>query len=215
MTDLSPLLAFSAGVLSISSPCVLPLIPAIMAYSTRKGRFRPLSIVLGMSLSSTIMGVAASALGMTFMGYVYYMKIIAGSVIVFLGVYMLSETLEQKVLELRSRIPIRFNYSAPSGSIFGGFALGLSLGIVWIPCVPIVGAILAMVAVKGSVSYGALLLFIYSLGLGIPMLMIAYSSALSSKRLSRFARYNSILKRIAGVILIVVGLYMMPMPIQI
>ena len=215
MTDLSPLLAFSAGVLSISSPCVLPLIPAIMAYSTGKGRFRPLSIVLGMSLSSTIMGVAASALGMTFMGYVYYMKIIAGSVIVFLGLYMLSETLEQKVLELRSRIPIRFNYSAPSGSIFGGFALGLSLGIVWIPCVPIVGAILAMVAVKGSVSYGALLLFIYSLGLGIPMLMIAYSSALSSKRLSRFARYNNILKRIAGVILIVVGLYMIPIPLRI
>ena len=86
-------------------------------------------------MAFTLMGVAASALGMVFIGYVYYMRIIAGIVIVFLGLYMLSETLEQKVLELRSRIPIRFNYSAPSGNIFGGFALGLSLGIVWIPCV--------------------------------------------------------------------------------
>ena len=216
MTDLSPLLAFSAGVLSISSPCVLPLIPAIMAYSTGKGRFRPLSIVLGISLSFTLMGAAASALGMTFIGYVYYMKVIAGSVIVFLGLYMLSETLEQKVLELRSRIPIRFNYSMPSGSIMGGFALGLSLGIVWIPCIgPILGAILAMVAVKGSVPYGALLLFIYSLGFGVPMLMITYSSALSSKRLSGLTRYHTILKRIAGVVLIVVGLYMMPISLRI
>jgi cytochrome c biogenesis protein CcdA len=216
MADLSPLVAFSAGVLSISSPCVLPLIPAIMAYSTGKGRFRPVSIVLGITLAFTLMGVAASALGMAFIGYTYYMKIIAGIVIVFLGLYMLSETLEQKVLELRSRIPIRFNYSASSGSIFGGFALGLSLGIVWIPCVgPILGAILSMVAVRGSISYGALLLFIYSLGFGVPMLIIAYSSAFSSKRLSILVRYNSILKRIAGVILILVGLYMMPIPIQI
>ncbi|MDD3291230.1 MAG: cytochrome c biogenesis CcdA family protein [Methanocellales archaeon] len=209
MTDLSPLIAFSAGVVSISSPCVLPLIPAIMAYSTGKGRFRPLSIVLGVSLSFTIMGVAASALGMAFIGYVYYMKVIAGIVIIFLGLYMLSEKLEQKVLELRSRMPIRFNYSAPSGS--GGFTLGLSLGIVWIPCVgPILGAILSMVAVSGSIPYGALLLFIYSLGLGAPMLIIAYSSAFSSKRLSILVRYNAILKRIAGIVLIVVGLYMMP-----
>lgn len=211
MTDISPLVAFSAGVLSISSPCVLPLIPAIMAYSTGKGRFRPVSIVLGVTLSFTLMGVAASALGIAFIGYVYYMRVIAGSVIIFLGIYMLSETLEQKVLELRSRIPIRFNYSAPSESILGGFALGLSLGIVWIPCVgPILGTILSMVAVRGSVSYGALLLFIYSLGFGVPMLMIAYSSAFSSKRLSILVRYNAILKRIAGVVLIVVGLYMMP-----
>ena len=162
------------------------------------------------------MGVAASALGMAFIGYISYMKSIAGIVIVFLGVYMLSETLEQKVLELRSRIPIRFNYSASSGSVFEGFALGLSLGIVWIPCVgPILGAILSMVAVRGSVSYGALLLFIYSLGFGVPMLIIAYSSAFSSKRLSIFVRYNSILKRIAGVILIIVGLYMMPISLPI
>ncbi len=216
MADLSPLLAFSAGVLTISSPCVLPLIPAIMAYSTGKGRFRPVSIVLGMTLSFTLMGIAASALGLTFIGYIDYMRIIAGSVIVFLGLYMLSETLEQKLLELRSRIPIRFNYSAPSGSIFGSFALGLSLGIVWIPCVgPILGAILSMVAVRGSISYGALLLFIYSLGLGVPMLIIAYSSAFSSKRLSILVQYSSILKRIAGVVLILVGLYMMPIPIQI
>ncbi len=146
MIDLSPLVVFSAGVVSISSPCVLPLIPAIMAYSTGKGRFRSFSIVSGVSLSCTIMGVAASASGMTFIGYVYYMKIIAGCFIVFLGLYMLSKKLEQKVLELRSRVPIRFNYSAPSGSVFGGFTLGLSLGIVWIPCVgPILGAILSMV----------------------------------------------------------------------
>lgn len=62
MTDISPLIAFSAGIVSVLSPCVLPLIPAVMTYSTGKGRLRPLAIVIGLSMAFTSMGIVASAL---------------------------------------------------------------------------------------------------------------------------------------------------------
>lgn len=209
MADLSPLIAFSAGIVSVLSPCVLPLIPAVMAYSTGKGRLRPLAIVLGLSLSFTSMGIAASILGMAFIGYVYHLRIAAALIIIFLGLYMLSESLERKLLTLKSRMLPSLNLPISSSGVVGGFILGLSLGIAWTPCIgPILGTILALVAIEASPFYGAVMLFIYSLGLGIPMLVIGYVTK-SSIQLGKFARYGAILKRVTGAVLIIVGLYMM------
>lgn len=209
MADLSPLIAFSAGIVSVLSPCVLPLIPAVMAYSTGKGRLRPLAIVLGLSLSFTSMGIAASILGMAFIGYVYHLRIAAALIIIFLGLYMLSESLERKLLTLKSRMLPSLNLPISSSGVVGGFILGLSLGIAWTPCIgPILGTILALVAIEASPFYGAVMLFIYSLGLGIPMLVIGYVTK-SSIQLGKFARYGAILERVTGAVLIIVGLYMM------
>ncbi len=209
MADLSPLIAFSAGIVSILSPCILPLIPAVMTYSTGKGRFRPLAIVLGLSLSFTSMGIAASILGMVFIGYAYYLRIAAALIIIFLGLYMLSESLERKLLTLKSRVLPSLNFPISSSGVVGGFILGLSLGIVWTPCVgPILGTILVLVAIKASPFYGAMMLFIYSLGLGVPMLVIGYVTK-SSMQLGKFARYGAAIKRVTGAVLIIVGSYMM------
>ncbi len=209
MADLSPLIAFSAGIVSILSPCVLPLIPAVMTYSTGKGRFRPLAIVLGLSLSFTSMGIAVSALGMVFIGYVYHLRIAAALIIIFLGLYMLFESLERKLLTLKSRVLPSLNLPVPSSGVAGGFILGLSLGIAWVPCIgPILGTILVLVAIKASLFYGAVMLFIYSLGLGIPMLVIGYVTK-SSIQLGKFARYGAAIKRVTGAVLIIVGIYML------
>jgi cytochrome c-type biogenesis protein len=87
--------------------------------------------------------------------------------------------------------------------------LGVSLGVIWIPCVgPILGAILAAVALEGNMTYGASMLFIYSIGFAVPMLIIAYSANISSARLSRIARYDAIIKKVAGVLLILAGSWM-------
>ena len=68
--------ALLAGVVSISSPCVLPLLPGIMAYSTEKSKFTPLAIVLGLAITFTVMGVASSVFGSFFMDYMDYLKLI-------------------------------------------------------------------------------------------------------------------------------------------
>ena len=200
-----PLLALLAGIISILSPCILPLLPAILAYSTGKGKFRPLAIVAGLMLTFTLMGMAMAAFS-DFLGqYQHYIRILAEIVIISLGITMLMEL----NLSIFNRIPGYFYLNTDNEGVAGGFILGLSLGVVWIPCTgPILAAILMGVLLKGGIMYGGFLLFVYSLGLGIPMLLIAYFVNISGSRLYTIARYDVMLKRGAGAILIILGLWM-------
>ena len=200
---LTPIAVFVAGIISVLSPCVLPLLPAILAYSTDNGRLKPLAIVLGLSISFIFMGIVTSAFGSTFRQYLGYLNILAEIVIIALGMAMLFE------LNLFNSFGRFSNIRVKEKGLFGGLLLGVSLGIVWIPCVgPILGAVLTMVAVEGDITYGATLLSIYSMGFAVPMLAIAYSANLSSERLGKISKYDTILKRVAGSVLIAVGLWM-------
>jgi len=200
-----PLLALLAGIISILSPCILPLLPAILAYSTGKGKFRPLAIVAGLMLTFTLMGMAMAAFSDVLGQYQHYIRILAEIVIISLGITMLMEL----NLSIFNRIPGYFNINTDNEGVAGGFILGLSLGIVWIPCTgPILAAILMGVLLKGGIMYGGFLLFVYSLGLGIPMLLIAYIINISGSRLSTISRYDVMLKRGAGGVLIIIGLWM-------
>lgn len=200
-----PLLALLAGIISILSPCILPLLPAILAYSTGKGKFRPLAIVAGLMLTFTLMGMAMAAFSDFFTQYQHYIRILAEIVIISLGITMLMEL----NLSIFNRIPGYFNFNTNNEGVTGGFILGLSLGVIWIPCTgPILAVILMGVLLKGGIMYGGFLLFVYSLGLGIPMLLIAYFINISGSRLSTISRYDVMLKRGAGALLIILGLWM-------
>ncbi len=197
---------------SILSPCVLPLLPGVMAYSTEKNKITPLAIVSGLATSFTLMGVASAALGALFFEYKDYIQLISGLVIVIMGLYLLLEIVENAVLRLWQHVPFS-RVSLPraeDGGLLGGFLLGASLGIVWLPCLgPILGAILLTVAQQGTMLYGAILLFAYSMGLAVPMLVIAYSSSFISGKVRSMAKHTLLIRRIAGLVLIAVGLYYM------
>ncbi|KGK99437.1 cytochrome C biogenesis protein [Methanococcoides methylutens] len=200
----TPLAAFIAGLISIFSPCVLPLLPAIFAYSTSKGPLRPLAIVFGLTISFTIMGVVTSAFGSMFQQYLPYLSLFAGLIIILFGVTLLFDLGTFNIFGNLSGIGVQ------EKGFLGGLLFGMSLGIIWIPCVgPILASILTLVAIEGDIAYGAFLLFIYSMGLGIPMLVMAYSANISSSALSSIAKYDSYLKKGAGVVLIFVGLWML------
>ncbi|MDK2833535.1 MAG: cytochrome c-type biosis protein [Methanolobus sp.] len=201
---LGPIASFLAGVVSVLSPCVLPLLPVILAYSTGEGKLRPLFIVVGLSISFTLMGIMTSVFGAALFSHIGTLRILAGLLIVAFGISML---LDMDILSILT--PYTRNIHVHRGSMFGGLLLGASLGIVWIPCVgPILGSILAAVALEGGMAYGASMLFIYSMGFAIPMLVIAYSANISSARLSRIARYGAFIKKAAGALLIVAGSWM-------
>lgn len=101
------------------------------------------------------------------------------------------------------------NVDPQKEGIAGGLVLGMSLGIVWIPCTgPILATIMMGVLLKGGIMYGGFLLFVYSMGLGIPMLLIAYFINISGKKLSTVSRYDMMIKRGAGALLILVGLWL-------
>ncbi len=206
MVSPSPLIAFFFGILSVLSPCILPVIPLIAAYSTKSSRFVPITIVIGLSVSFALMGVLASAFGSIFQQYQTILYIAGGVLIIFLGLYMLFDVIGEKIHTIVPNTRLSTRRSATNvGGAAGGFMLGFSLGIVWTPCIgPILGAILMMVAVQGDILYGGILLVIYSLGLGLPLLAIAYTSHFTLKP---FVKYSVIIKRISGIILVLTGLY--------
>jgi len=202
--------ALLAGVVSIASPCVLPLLPGVMAYSTEKSRLTPLAIVLGLAVSFTLMGVISSVFGAFLIDYMDYIKIASGALIIFMGLYILSPAIEEIVLRIWQLVPLSrvARPNTDSEGLLGGLLLGASLGIVWIPCVgPMLASILTIVAQHGTIVYGASLLLTYSLGLAIPMLIVAYSSNLVSDKLRDISKYSMPLRKIAGVVLLLVGFY--------
>jgi cytochrome c biogenesis protein CcdA len=201
---ISPVVAFGAGILSVLSPCILPLLPAVLASSTGKGRLRPLAIVFGVSISFTLMGIVTSAFGAVFQAYTDYLKIVAEILIIVMGLAMLFEI---SLFNSFSRFPMLAGMN-DKGPI-SGLLLGLSLGVLWIPCVgSVLASILTMVALEGSVSKGALTLLIYSAGFAVPMLLLAYSAHLSTSKIKLISKYDATLKKGAGIVLLLVGLWM-------
>jgi cytochrome c biogenesis protein CcdA len=201
---ISPLVAFSAGILSVLSPCILPLLPAVLATSAGKSKLRPLAIVLGVSISFTLMGIVTSTFGAVFQTYLAQLKILAEILILLFGFALL---LEINLFNSFSKFPLLAGMHEEGAT--SGFLLGLSLGVLWIPCVgPALGSILTMVAVEGDVTKGAFTLSIYSLGFAIPMLVLAYSAHFSSYKIRLISKYDSVVKKGAGIILVLVGFWM-------
>ncbi|AKB76057.1 cytochrome C-type biogenesis protein (ccdA), conjectural [Methanosarcina lacustris Z-7289] len=201
---ISPLAAFSAGIISVLSPCILPLLPAVLASSTGKGKLRPLAIVLGVSISFTLMGVVTSAFGAVFQEYIGQLKILAEILIITMGIAMLFEI---SLFNAFARFPLLAGMN--EGGPISGLLLGLSLGVLWIPCVgPILASILTMVALEGNAATGALTLSIYSAGFAVPMLLLAYSAHLSTSKIKLISKYDVAFKKGAGVVLLLVGLWM-------
>ena len=201
---ISPLAAFSAGILSVLSPCILPLLPAVLATSAGKGKLRPLAIVIGVSISFTMMGVVTSAFGAAFQTYIGQLKILAEIVILLMGFAILFEI---SLFNSFSKFPLLAGMNG-EGPV-SGLLLGLSLGVLWIPCVgPILASILIMVAREGNAATGAFTLSLYSLGFAMPMLLLAYSAHISSSKIRLISRYDAAFKKGAGIVLVLVGLSM-------
>ena len=111
---------------------------------------------------------------------------------------------------LRNNVGFLNRSNSSESGIFSAFFLGMSLGVVWIPCVgPILGAVLAYVASVGNVTYGAWMLFVYSVGMSLPMLSIAYFGKKVTNRYKWFMRNGEMLKKLAGLLLIIVGIMLL------
>jgi len=213
-------LTFAAGLLTVVTPCILTILPAMLAGSAG-GKLRPVAIVAGMSLTFTIMGVAISALGAVFYSFETVLRWFALLFIIGMGVVLYDEEINNEYVKITSRLSdiIRsaigrylpgMQDSENRKGLFGAFTLGTSLGILWIPCVgPILGSVLAFVSLGSDMELGAMLLFTYSLGVGIPMLLIAYTGQSLSGRIRWLAAHSYRLKKLSGAVLIIVGIAML------
>ncbi|MFQ5800502.1 MAG: cytochrome c biogenesis CcdA family protein [Candidatus Hydrothermarchaeales archaeon] len=208
----SLVLAFLAGVVTVATPCVLPILPPMLAGSVGH-KLRPVLIVLGSMTTFTLMGGLFSVIGIAAGSFGSAMRLFLIILIIGFGAVWVDDDINELYTKYFTIVLSKiFKNPAPpkNDSLAGAFVLGLSIGIVWIPCVgPILGTVLGFVVLKGNLIYGSMMLVSYSVGLGIPMLAIAYGGKQLSGQLEWTKRNTVRIKKLAGWVLILTGLAML------
>ncbi|MFJ1299906.1 cytochrome c biogenesis CcdA family protein [Pseudomonadota bacterium AL_CKDN230030165-1A_HGKHYDSX7] len=198
--------ALLAGMLTVASPCVLPLLPILLGSSVeRSSPLRPAFVVAGFILAFAALGIALSLL--TNLSVIAHETVRTVSVVL-LALFGVMRVWPQPYDRLMARIggPIArlgaLGDRAGSGNA-GGFVLGLSLGAVWTPCAgPVLASILVLAAKAQDLGRSSLLLICYAAGAGIPMLVIAYGGKAAATHVRGIARHSVLLQRLFGVLLV-------------
>ncbi len=220
--DISFLSALVAGALSFLSPCVLPLVPPYLCYMAgvsvedfrngmeggagRAGRwtvFLPaLFFTLGFATVFVALGAGASTIGGVLRQHLDVLAKVGGLIIIIMGLNFLG--LFRIGLLAREA---RFQGAGKPATLTGAYVMGLAFAFGWTPCIgPVLGAILGVAASKDTVSGGALLLAIYSLGLAVPFWIAAGFSGAFMRFLSRFRRHLGLVEKVLGLFLVLTGL---------
>ena len=216
--DVTYLAALIAGLVSFLSPCVLPLVPPYLVYlaGTSLERFADREpeprvkretvlaaclFVLGFSTVFVSLGASASVIGSLIRAYSGPLATIAGVVIIIMGLHFLGLTrIALLYREKRMEIP------KPVG-LWGAYVMGLAFAFGWTPCIgPILAAILAVAAAEQTVTKGASLLAVYSLGLGIPFIVAAFAIEPFAAFLARFRKHMLRVEQAMGALLVLTGI---------
>jgi cytochrome c-type biogenesis protein len=193
-------LSFGAGLASVASPCVLPVLPVIVAGTADEHRSRPALIVAGIAASFVAMGVVTSLFGAAVGPALPVLEKAVGVLVVAFGLLLLADVNLFKGLTWLQRI------QPAGGGRWSGLLLGLSLGLVWIPCVgPMLSGVLGMVAARGTLLTGVGLLLAYSLGFAVPMLAVGYGSQALRQRVRAVAAHPIAVRWASGLILVAFG----------
>ncbi len=210
--------AFSAGLFTFLSPCVLPLFPSYISFITgmsvgdltadlspaarRRVLLHALAFVGGFSLVFVALGGSFGALSQVLFDYRDWIRRGGGVLIVFFGLYI-AGVFKLSLLGRSAQWQIR---AKPAGYL-GAFLVGVTFAIGWTPCIgPILGAILSLAGTAETVQRGVWLLTAYSAGLGLPFLLSAVALGPFLRFFKRYRAFIPVVERAAGVILVVVGL---------
>ncbi len=208
------LAALVAGVLSFLSPCVLPLVPSYLSFVTgmslediqegvdrRHVLVHSLLFVGGFTLIFLLLGASATFIGTFLIVYSDWVARIGGIVIIVFGLHLMG--IFQLVFMMRER---RLHLANKPAGYIGTVAVGVAFGAGWTPCIgPILGAILTMAASQETVGAGTFLLFVYSVGLAVPFLVVAH---LMERFLDAFASFRTFLPTVqvvSGMLLLLLG----------
>jgi len=207
-------LSFAAGLLSILSPCVLPLLPIILAGATAQGRFGVVWLAAGLAVSFTFIGLFVATIGYSIGLDTEIFRNIGALIMIAIGVMLAVPALQMRVAVAAGPVSDwterRFGGFSTGGSA-GQFSLGLLLGAVWGPCVgPTLGAASIMAAQGENLGIVAVTMLVFGVGAGIPLL------ALGSLSRARFMAIRDRLKSTGtgaksalGAILALMGMFVL------
>ena len=207
----STLLSFVAGLVTILNPCVLPLVPILVASALGKSRFGPLALAGGLVTSFTLFGFTVIAFGYSLGINEQAVRLFAGILLVLAGAVLLVPQAQAALSAAAAPIANFGNQrlaKVTGEGWYGQFAIGLLLGIVWAPCVgPTLGVAIAAASQGEDLVASFLIFLVFGLGVATSVLAFAYGSrkALGERRktLSVLAKYG---KPLFGITLLVVGL---------
>lgn len=211
-------IAFLGGVVSFLSPCVIPLLPGYLSFLTglsfqeltEKKRTTEILIpallfVLGFSIVFTILGAGASFAGAFLRQYRDTLSVFGGVLVILMGIMMI----DLIPVRFASR-EFRFDFSRSKGwGSLSGLLLGMIFAAGWTPCIgPVLAVILTLASNSGGLQEGTILLLSYSAGLAVPFLLIALVLGVSSPIVKIFIRHSQTIRKVSGVLLILLGILM-------
>ncbi len=203
-------LSFLAGILTTLSPCVLPLLPILLASAASTHRFGSFALVGGLMLSFVSIGVGLGSLGASIGLESGTLRAVGGVLLILFAVLLLSRTLQEQFSGAVSRLGMgqnlltRFNLSG----LHGQFLLGILLGMVWSPCVgPTLGVAITLASQGQALLQVTAVMLTFSLGVALPLLAIGMLSreALGKWRI-RILVTGQKAKQVFGAALLVIGI---------
>ncbi len=211
--------ALLGGLVSFLSPCVLPLVPGYISFMSgltleelsaggddrermRHAGWESLFFVAGFSLIFTLLGATATTIGRLLAEHAAIVSKVAGTIVILFG------------LHLTGLLPIKWLYyqkradtAAFKPGYAGSFFMGLAFAFGWTPCIgPILSGILALAATRETVGQGMALLFVYSLGLGIPFVITGFAVTRFMRFFMGYKKYIRAGEIAAGALLVAIGL---------
>jgi cytochrome c-type biogenesis protein len=215
--SLGVVVAFSAGLFSFLSPCVLPLFPSYLSFLTGMSvdrlsheitggaRLRILlhsiAFIVGFSLVFVSLGASFSAAGQFFLDHRDLIRRVGGALIIGFGLYI-AGLLKLGWLGRSQQLQLK---QKPAGYL-GSLVVGITFAIGWTPCVgPILGSILSLAGTADTVGRGVALLIAYSAGLGLPFLASSLALNAFLRAFKRYRPFIPTVERAAGVLLVIVG----------
>jgi cytochrome c-type biogenesis protein len=215
MEDVTIWSAFVAGIVSFVTPCVLPLVPVYLATlagpqileEAQRERLplflHALFFVLGFTVVFTLLGALAGLAGININPNSPVVRYISGGLIIFFGIFMIaSQYIPALGFERRLNPGV-----GDKTSFLRSFLIGGAFTVAWTPCLsPILGTILTLAITSETAPRGALLLAVYSFGLGIPFLLLGAFFGFLSPLLRRMGRASRVIYMVAAFILIAVGI---------
>ena len=205
----------AAGVLSFLSPCVLPIVPAYLAYmagisvqdlnsttsNSRKLLITSVAFVLGLSTVFILLGAAVSALGRLVLSFQNILEIISGFLIIIFGLNFIG------ILRFGFGREIRLELKNLKGGFLATYFLGLAFAFGWTPCIgPILGSILAVVLQEGTILKGVILMTFYAIGMGVPFIITGVFIARAMGLQKKLRKHMGMIEFIMGVLLMVTGM---------
>lgn len=204
-------LLFLEGIITFVSPCLLPMLPIYVSYFMGAGEgegakrgvlTRALGFVLGFTVLFVLMGAFAGTVGSFFVKHSTAVNLIGGAIIIALGLIYMG------VLDIPIFKGVKSSWRG--GGFWTSLLMGMVFSVGWTPCVgAFLGSALVLASQSGSVLKGALMLLVYSLGLGIPFILGAVLMEQLKTVFSWLKKHGQLVSRISGCLLFVLGILMM------